>query len=80
MSKEPGVAARGAKKLLPAGRKAALVGLAVAMAPWAPGSAHVVVFGLFVTFVVYPEVCRRRWGWVRQLLNAVVEAHTNRPR
>lgn len=69
------------RKLISAGRKAVLVGLAGAMAPWAVGSAHVIVFGLYVTFVLYPELSPRRWGWVRELLMPyLVEAYTARRR
>jgi hypothetical protein len=55
---------------------ALLVALGLALTPWAPGNAHVIVFGLFVTFVLYPELSKRRRAWARELLAALVEAHS----
>jgi hypothetical protein len=79
MSKEPRVAVKGVKKkLMSAGRKALLLGLGLAMTPWAPGNGHVIVFGLYVTLVLYPELSPRRRSWVRELLMAWVAAHSTK--
>jgi hypothetical protein len=65
------------KKIGSAGPKALLLAIGAAMTPWAPGSAHVVVFGCYAMFVLYPELSPGRWSWVRELLR-VVQAFTRR--